>query len=302
MKTSKVFDDVILYLETIILDGSEINYEEISKLAMCPAALFQRIFTFVSGISINDYVRKRRLTLAAYDLKNDNRTVLDVAVKYGFQSHSAFTRAFKDHHGLTPSEAKLFSAKVNNYLPMNFSDMRLIGGKRIMAEMKKITYQNVDERLMVGMQRATSFYDAGKVWQEYFVSDTIDQLSRLSEVKECDDIDDNEGIGCMFNFSDEMHFTLILGDFVKVGTKIPEGISSKYIPKGITAQIQIEGNNVDDILDSAYFLITEAIEKTDREIDFDNFYWCEVYTCERYCEPIRRGDKVIIDYIVPVKE
>lgn len=52
MNSSKTFDDVIQYLEKSITDGSEIDYNEISKIAMSPAALFQRIFIFVSGISI----------------------------------------------------------------------------------------------------------------------------------------------------------------------------------------------------------------------------------------------------------
>jgi len=43
------------------------------------------------------------------------------------------------------------------------------------------------------------------------------------------------------------------------------------------------------------------VEKTDRKIDYDNFYWCEVYTHDRYCEPLNQGKKVIIDYIMPVK-
>lgn len=301
MNSSKAFDDVIQYLEKIIIDGTEIDYSEISRITMSPAALFQRIFVFVSGVSITDYVKRRRLTLAACELQNSDISVLDVAIKYGFQSHSAFTRAFKEHHGITPSEARFKSAKLNNYLPINFSNMRLIGGKRIMAEMKKITYKNVEERLMVGMKQDTSFYEGATVWQEFFQSDSFEKLNTLSEVKQCDDIDENDGIGMMYDFVDDLHFTLLIGDFVKVGTKLPEELYTKYIPGGLTAQVQIEGSNVAEILDSAYLLITEAIEKTGEKIDFDQFYWCEVYTQERYCEPLRRGEKVIIDYIVPIK-
>lgn len=301
MNSSKAFDDVILYLEKIIIDGCEIDYNEISKITMSPAALFQRIFIFVSGISISDYVRKRRLTLAGHELKNNDISALNAAIKYGFQSHSSFTRAFKEHHGITPSEAKVKSTKLNDYLPINFSEMRFIGGKRIMAEMKKIIYKETDERLMVGMYRETSFSKAGNVWQDFFQSDVIEKLNMLSDVKSCYDIDANDGIGLMYNFIDNQNFNIIIGDFVQTGTEIPEGLFAKHIPKGLTAQVQIEGNNIADILDSAYLLITEAVEKTGEEIDYENFYWCEVYTHERYSEPLNRGEKVIIDYIMPVK-
>lgn len=301
MNSSKTFDDVIQYLEKTIVDGGEIDYNEISKIAMSPAALFQRIFIFISGVSIADYVRKRKLTMAGLNLKNSDISVLDVAIKYGFQSHSAFSRAFKEHHGITPSEAKLETANLNIFLPINYLEMRFIGGKRIMAEMKKIIYKEAEERLMIGMHTETSFFEAGKVWQAFFEGDTPEKLSVVSDVKRCDDIDANVGIGMMYDFKDMNHFELVIGDFVHVGTEIPEGLYSKHIPSGLTAHIQIEGNQVPDIVESAYLLITEAVEKTGKQIDHENFYWCEVYTNERYCEPSSRGEKVTIDYIVPIK-
>ena len=171
-----------------------------------------------------------------------------------------------------------------------------------MAEMKKITYKKADERLMVGMSRETSFSHAGHAWRDFFQSDAVEKLNLLSGVKCCDDIDENDGIGLMYNFADDQNFHIIIGDFVRNGVEIPEGLDAKHIPGGLTAQIQIEGNHIADILDSAYLLITEAIEKTGGEIDHDKFYWCEVYTRQRYSEPLSRGEKVTIDYIVPVKE
>lgn len=302
MNSSKVFDDVIMYLEKIALEGCDIDYNEISKIVMSPVALFQRIFIFVSGISISDYMRKRRLTIAGHELKNSDISVLDIAIKYGFQSHSAFTRAFKEQHGITPSQAKQQAIKLNDYLPINFSEMRFIGGKRIMAEMKKIIYKQADERLMVGMFRETSFQNAGQAWQAFFQSDSIEKLNKLSDVKCCGDIDENDGIGLMYNFSENQNFDIIIGDFVQAHAEIPEGLSAKPVPKGLVAYVQIEGNNIADILDSAYLLITEAIEKTGKAIDYENFYWGEVYTHQRYSEPLSRGEKVIVDYIMPIKE
>jgi AraC family transcriptional regulator len=179
--------------------------------------------------------------------------------------------------------------------------MRFIGGKRIMAELKKIVYKEFDERLMVGVHYHTSFFEAGNVWKSYFESDKIDYLKKLSEFTSCEDIDENDGIGMMFNFQDTNTFELILGDFMKVNTPVPHELHTKHIPSGTVACIQIEGNNISEIVDSAFLLITEAIEKNDKEIDFDHFYWCEVYTKQRYSIPLSRGEKVVIDYILPVK-
>ena len=300
MNSSKIFDDVVHYLEQISVEGHEIDYNEISRIAMSPATLFQRIFIFVSGVSIADYVRKRRLTLAGHDLKKGDMSVLEIAVKYGFESHSSFSRAFKNHHGMTPSEAKLDTAALNDYLPINFLDMRFIGGKRIMAEIKKIIYKETPERLMVGYNYETSFHAVGEVWQQQ--RSPYEKLRALGGASFCcDDIDPCDSIGLMYDFKDKENFSFIIGDFIKVGTEIPEGLFSKYIPKGTTAHVQIEGQNMMDIISSAYMLMTEAIEKTGREIDYENFYWTEVYTISRFVEPMKRGEKIIVDYIMPVK-
>ena len=197
MNSSKTFNEVILYLEKIIPDGCEIDYHEISRIAMSPAALFQRIFNFISGISISDYVRKRRLTLAGYDLKNTDISVLDAAVKYGFQSHSSFSRAFKEHHGITPSQARLKNARLNDYLPINFSDMRFVGGKRIMAEMKRIMYKETPERLMVGLPGKPAFLTPAlygrnsfreiplKNWTGWRTSNAVMTLTKMTELVSC---------------------------------------------------------------------------------------------------------------------
>ena len=70
MNNSKVFDDVIRYVEQIIQDGAEVDDAEIARITMIPAALFQRVFVFLSGVSIADYVRKRKLTLAGQTLQS----------------------------------------------------------------------------------------------------------------------------------------------------------------------------------------------------------------------------------------
>ena len=301
MNSSKVFDDVVAYLEKIIKEGSEIDYDEISKIAISPSALFQRIFIFVSRISISDYVRKRKLTLAGHDLKNNDISVLDAAVKYGFQSHSAFTRAFKEHHGITPSEAKLETASLNDYLPINFSEMRFIGGKRIMADVKKIIYKEAEERLFVGLHRKIPFEAADKLWQEFFEGGASEKLTTLPpDAMRFGDIDANDGIAFMYNLG-IVNAAYIIGDFVKTDVEIPKGLFVKKIPKGLTAHIQIEGNSISDILDSAYLLIIEAVRKTGKEFDVNNLYCCEIRTKKRYSEPLSRGEKVIIDFIISVK-
>ncbi|WP_337970150.1 AraC family transcriptional regulator [Virgibacillus salexigens] len=84
----------------------EINYGEIAKIACFSEHHFKRMFSFIAGISLADYVRRRRLTLAAFDLKEGDMRVIDVAIKYGYNSPDSFSRAFQTLHEVTPSSVK----------------------------------------------------------------------------------------------------------------------------------------------------------------------------------------------------
>lgn len=85
---------------------ADISFDEIAKIASQSAVNFQRTFSIVTDISVFEYIRRRRLTLAGFDIQNSNNKVIDIAAKYGYESHEAFTRAFGDFHGASPSNAR----------------------------------------------------------------------------------------------------------------------------------------------------------------------------------------------------
>ena len=78
------------------------------------------MFSFLAGVSLSEYVRRRRLTLAAFELNNSNTRIIDLAVKYGYNSPDSFTRAFQNQHGITPSEAKFNGQLLKAYPRMTF--------------------------------------------------------------------------------------------------------------------------------------------------------------------------------------
>lgn len=80
------------YIEKNITN--EIMYDQVAKIACCSMHQFGRIFSYVVGISLSEYIRRRRLTLAALDLQGGNKRIIDIAMKYGYDSPDAFTRAF----------------------------------------------------------------------------------------------------------------------------------------------------------------------------------------------------------------
>ena len=106
------------YMETHLAD--EISYEEIARKACCSSYHFQRMFPFITGVPLSEYIRRRRLTLAAFDLQTAGCKVIDVALKYGYESPESFTRAFKSLHGISPAAARRVGASLKAYPRMAF--------------------------------------------------------------------------------------------------------------------------------------------------------------------------------------
>lgn len=293
---------VINYIENNIL---EVNYSEISRLVGIPTGLYQRIFSYVCGISIADYIKRRRLTLAAFELQQGQEKVIDIAIKYGYDSHASFTRAFKEQTGILPSHVKDKGDTPKLYPRFSFQNndetYYMVKGKRIMADLVRIEYGKQSARKLVGVRRRVSFSEAGAFWKDYFTSGTSEKIDSLNE-NVCTDIDDYVALGYMYNFDETGNiFDYIIGKYVSLDTPVPESLISMEIPEGMISKSRIQGE-FNDILNNAYFLITEGIKKNGYAVDYSNFYWCDVYTYERYCEPINRGEKVLIlDYFMPVK-
>ena len=109
----------LAYLEAHLTDGG--SPEEISRLMACPYTVFQRMFGPLTGVSLSEYLRRRRLSLAAEDLRHADVRVIDVAVKYGYDSADAFAAAFRRMHGLSPQEARQPGAKLRFYTRMSFT-------------------------------------------------------------------------------------------------------------------------------------------------------------------------------------
>ncbi|EJS60631.1 AraC family transcriptional regulator [Bacillus cereus] len=108
----------------------EIDFKKVAKIAFCSEYHFKRMFSFLAGISLSEYIRCRRLTLAAFELKDSDAKVIDVAIKYGYNSPDSFTRAFQNLHGITPSEARSTSRSLKAYSPMTFQ-LSIQGGNEM---------------------------------------------------------------------------------------------------------------------------------------------------------------------------
>jgi len=114
----KRMNGAISYIEDN-LEG-EIDFEILARIVCCSSYHFQRMFSFLTGVPLSEYIRRRRLTLAAFELQNSNMKILDLSLKYGYDSPNSFTRAFQNLHGVTPTSARDLGVKLKAYPRMSF--------------------------------------------------------------------------------------------------------------------------------------------------------------------------------------
>ncbi|GAB6107926.1 AraC family transcriptional regulator [Fusibacter bizertensis] len=164
------------------LDTDDIDYSEVSKIALCSEYHFKKMFTFLSGIGLADYVRRRRLSLAGAELKDKETKIIDVAVKYGYRSNEAFTRAFYALHGFLPSDARKSECKLKSYPMMRFQ-LTINGGE-------EMNYRIVEkgEFKIVGIKKRVPIIFNGvnpaiaKMYEQ-FTPEIIKALKSLSNVE-----------------------------------------------------------------------------------------------------------------------
>lgn len=118
MEWLNCLNDAINYIEKHLED--EIDIDKVSKIACCSTYHFQRMFSYIADISLSEYIRRRRMSKAATDIQNGNYKIIDIALKYGYDSPTAFNRAFHSIHGIAPSKAKKEGIVLKAYPPINF--------------------------------------------------------------------------------------------------------------------------------------------------------------------------------------
>lgn len=119
MEWIEKLNSAINYIENNLAD--EIDTEEAARIAVCSAHHFQRMFPYIAGVTLSEYIRRRKMTLAAFELLSSNIKVIELAMKYGYESPTAFNRAFQGVHGVSPSAARESGAKLSAFPRIAFT-------------------------------------------------------------------------------------------------------------------------------------------------------------------------------------
>ncbi|MDE5910593.1 MAG: AraC family transcriptional regulator [Lachnospiraceae bacterium] len=162
---------------------SELDYEQLGRIACCSAYHFQRMFTYMAGITLSEYIRRRKMSLAAVDLQGGDAKVIDIAEKYGYSSPTAFNRAFQGVHGIAPSHVRNEGVSVKSFPPITFT-ITVKG-----AEEMEYRIETKDAFRIVGVSEPlhkeieSNFMVVPKMWQDAVASGMIQRLAGMMDAK-----------------------------------------------------------------------------------------------------------------------
>ena len=178
MEWLKNLSNAIDYIESNL--AGEISYEEAAKIACCSTYYFQRMFSYVAGIPLSEYIRRRRMTQAAFELQTSDSKVLDVALKYGYTSPTSFNRAFQSVHGISPISAKAQGSVLNAYPPIRFS-VKITGGNVMPYRVEeKEAMRIVGIRIPLTLDMKENKKSVPPFWEKTLKSSQFPEICNLS--------------------------------------------------------------------------------------------------------------------------
>lgn len=242
--------NAIDYLEEHLTE--EIDYTAVAREAACSVFSFQRIFHILCGYSLGEYIRNRRLTLAGAELRAADRKVIDVALKYGYESPESFTRAFFKFHGITPSEARRETSELRSFSRLSVK-ITLQGGSwmnyRIVKKEAFSVLEKVSTHSTEDSENKTSIPD---FWTRSHRDGTVQTLLKLASDKEY-----LFGV-CYGNLSpDGKTFEYSIAVPCDANTAIPAGFRKQVIPANTWAIFDCTGAMPDAIQNLFHRIFTE---------------------------------------------
>lgn len=162
---------------------SEMDYDQLAQIACCSTYHFQRMFTYMAGMPLSEYIRRRKMSLAAVDLQGGQEKIIDVAEKYGYRSPTAFNRAFQSVHGIAPSTVRSEGVLIKSFPPITFT-ISVKGA----AEMKyrietKDAFRIIGISAPLHQEIAKNFSIVPEMWQHAASNGTIEKLAGLMDAQ-----------------------------------------------------------------------------------------------------------------------
>ena len=258
---------VVAFIEQHVAD--EIDLAKLAQIAGCSQYQLQRMFPYLTGVTIAEYARRRRMTLAAHDLQATDARVIDIALRYGYESPTAFNRAFRSVVGVSPQEARQPGAQVALYPRLTFT----LSVKGATPMNYRIIEQPAFRVVGIPSDNGTwNLEDAGAKATEYWAS--LDAgVHRVLDL-----MDGSEPQGLLgVQFCRDGAFD---GYMACVATQqpCPEGMEAREVPAATYAVFECEGAMPDAMGDLWHRILTEWLPAS-------GYAWSSGTDVERYLTP-----------------
>ena len=214
------------YIEKTIETGCD--EAEIARISGYSYPLFSRIFSILVGYPLNEYLRFRKLSRAAADLRNTDAKIIDIALAYGYESPDSFAAAFKKFHGVSPSAVRN-GKEFKSFAPIKLS-LTVNGGQTMEVKIEKKSGFTL-AGIQVDADRTSDF---PKVWNSLFEKASHEELAKLGN---------GRSFGVCSEVKDGKTFTYAAAYDCRDAQKAAElGLSVMHIPEAEYAVVQLKGS------------------------------------------------------------
>ncbi len=224
--------EAINYIEENI--NQELTIEKIANKAYVSPFYFQKGFAMLCGFTVGEYIRRRKLTLAGSELVSTDEKIIDIALKYGYDSPDSFTKAFTRFHGATPTAVRKDGATIKSFASLKIK-FTLEGG--YIMDYKIVEKESFT---VFGMSKIfkydNAYKDIPKFWAEYCESGKGEIVCGMYGVNIDESMSGNE-------------FEYLIADDYNPSSKIPDGFVTKIIPKFTWAIFSCKGSMPNSLQD-----------------------------------------------------
>lgn len=213
------------YLESKL--DAEVDLQKFQQLSGYSYALFSRLFSILADMTLAEYLRNRRLSEAVTDLRESSEKVIDIAMKYGYESADAFSAAFKKFHGATPSEVR--NGKAYRVFPRLQLSLKITGGKNMDIKIQKKPAFTVAGVLLEAIDNSK----CPSAWEQLYAHHSFEMLEGLGSGQSfgvCSDVKEGEIINYMAAY-----------DVTDKARAEELGLSIKDIPAAEYAIVPVKG-------------------------------------------------------------
>lgn len=276
--------NAIAYIEDNLTEN--LTIEAISKQACISPFYFQKGFAMLCGFTVGEYIKKRRLSLAGNDFVYSQQKIIDIALKYGYDSPDSFTKAFIRFHGVTPTAVRKKGAIIKSYAPLKVNfllkggytmDYKIVEKEAftVIGVSKKFKYEGAEEKVP-------------KFWEDFFKSGKNEFICGMYGINMDLEMNGNE-----FEY-------MIADDYVE-SKKLPKEFVTKTIPKHTWAIFPSVGPASKTFPEINQKIFTEWLPNS-KNYEIAEGYNIEMYSDAKNYKNGIEDDKYYCEIWIPVKK